>query len=456
MSEHPITAAVATLVVADPAACDRVGLGELVAVAQRVRGWLDAFDATVAAAADRLAAAGTAEPAAEVLTDGGRRSSRDARAAAERGAVCASMPAVRDALATGVVSAGHVDAIARASRDLDPSHRDKLAAQIPGLIAAASTTTVEAFTRHVRDLTRQLSADDGLRHHERLRQQRALRRWTDHHTGFAHTHLALDPESDARLSAALDAAITTERHTDEDRSFDQVRADAFITLATGARHHGRRPPELSVLIDHATLHHGLHPPSVCETHDGLPLPPDTVRRLACDAAIIPIVLDSHGAVLDAGRTRRIATADQRRALRAMYRTCAHPHCSVRYADCDIHHVTAWTRQRGPTNLANLLPLCDRHHHLVHEGHWHLTLHPDRTITLQRPDGTTTFHGTTIDVAPTGTHQTPPTTTTLPTPAATPTPARNRHDTDTDDEIAAMTALTRARLRTLRPPPTHAA
>ena len=85
----------------------------------------------------------------------------------------------------------------------------------------------------------------------------------------------------------------------------------------------------------------------------------------------------------------------------MYRTCGHPDCTVRFADCEIHHVIAWIHQHGPTNLANLLPLCNQHHHLVHDAGWHLTLHPDRTITLQRPDHTVAYHGPSIDVAPTG-------------------------------------------------------
>ena len=84
----------------------------------------------------------------------------------------------------------------------------------------------------------------------------------------------------------------------------------------------------------------------------------------------------------------------------MYRTCGHPGCTVRFADCEIHHVIDWDHH-GPTDLANLLPLCTRHHHLVHEGGWRLTLHPDRTITLHRPDGTLYFEGSTVDVAPTG-------------------------------------------------------
>ena len=68
----------------------------------------------------------------------------------------------------------------------------------------------------------------------------------------------------------------------------------------------------------------------------------------------------------------------------------------------IHHVIAWIRQRGPTNLDNLLPLCARHHHDVHEGGWQLRLHPDRTINLHHPNDTLIHDGSTIDVAPTGT------------------------------------------------------
>ena len=157
-------------------------------------------------------------------------------------------------------------------------------------------------------------------------------------------------------------------------------------------------PEVSVLIDLPTLRDGLHDRSVAETSDGQPLPPETIRRLACQADLIPVVLDGRGVTLDVGRSRRVATPAQRTALRAMYRTCAHPDCTVRFGDCDIHHVLEWTSHLGPTALDNLLPLCGRHHHLVHEGGWRLRLRPDRTIILHRPDGTVAFVGTTVDVA----------------------------------------------------------
>ena len=51
MSAIPVVASVATLAVADPASCDRAALGELAAAALRVRGWLDAFEASLAAQA---------------------------------------------------------------------------------------------------------------------------------------------------------------------------------------------------------------------------------------------------------------------------------------------------------------------------------------------------------------------------------------------------------------------
>jgi hypothetical protein len=141
-----------------------------------------------------------------------------------------------------------------------------------------------------------------------------------------------------------------------------------MAMVTSTVTGGHRPAELLVLIDFETFQSGTHEDTVCETYDGQPIPPSVVRRLACEANIIPVVLSGDGRVLDVGRARRLATADQRRALRAMHRTCATPDCPVRFGDCDIHHLQEW-RDGGMTNLENLLPLCSKHHHLVHEGRW---------------------------------------------------------------------------------------
>jgi len=83
----------------------------------------------------------------------------------------------------------------------------------------------------------------------------------------------------------------------------------------------------------------------------------------------------------------------------MYSTCAFPGCAVAFNACRIHHVTPW-EHGGPTDLDNLLPLCEgEHHYLVHEGGWHLSLQPDGTVTIHRPDGTLYFEGNTTNRRP---------------------------------------------------------
>jgi hypothetical protein len=148
--------------------------------------------------------------------------------------------------------------------------------------------------------------------------------------------------------------------------------------------------ELLVLVDLETLRTGLHPGSVCETSSGIPLPPATVRRLACEAMIIPLVMGGDSVPLDHGRARRLATRAQRRALRAAHRTCVVPGCTVAFDWCQIHHLRDWLLG-GVTDLADLAPLCHRHHHMVHEGAWTLTWDHQRRATFLPPIVTARAH-----------------------------------------------------------------
>ena len=125
--------------------------------------------------------------------------------------------------------------------------------------------------------------------------------------------------------------------------------------------------------------------------------------MCCDGGIIPIVLGGDGEVLDMGRKRRLATPEQRLALRAMYPTCIIPGCTVSFDRTEIHHVDEWTGRVGETNLNRLVPVCSHDHHRIHEGGWKLDLDTDsaRTITLTRPDGTTEYHDPSIQRRHTG-------------------------------------------------------
>ena len=86
-----------------------------------------------------------------------------------------------------------------------------------------------------------------------------------------------------------------------------------------------------------------------------------------------------------------ALPSQRRALRALYPTCAIPGCGARFDLCKLHHVK-WWRHGGHTDFANLLPICVKHHTAVHAGGWQLHLAPDRTLTITHPDNTTMTTG----------------------------------------------------------------
>ena len=142
--------------------------------------------------------------------------------------------------------------------------------------------------------------------------------------------------------------------------------------------------EVVVHVDLATLKDGLHGHSTCRTEFGQDLSAETVRRLACEAEIIPVVLDGRSVPIDVGRSKRLATVHQRRALEAMYETCAVPECSVPFHYCQIHHIDYW-ESGGSTDLSNMVPLCNSHHHAAHEGGWTLHLNPNtRELTVLYP------------------------------------------------------------------------
>lgn len=109
--------------------------------------------------------------------------------------------------------------------------------------------------------------------------------------------------------------------------------------------------------------------------DGYVLTPETVRRLACDAEIIPAVLGGDRQVLELGRSRRLVSAGQRTALWLRDRGCTFPGCTIPAAWTRAHHITHWAAG-GATDLSNLALLCQRHHTEVHARHLTATVHRD--------------------------------------------------------------------------------
>jgi hypothetical protein len=164
-------------------------------------------------------------------------------------------------------------------------------------------------------------------------------------------HLVLDPrDAGARM---WDALVTTAQHG----------------LDTGLppQSHGT-PARLNVTIGLQELKTGLPGlPGLTETTvEGLSVA--TIRRLACDAEIIPAILGTHGEVLDVGRAKRLVTPALWAALVIRDRHCTFPACTRPPVMCHAHHIRHWT-DGGHTKLDNLVLLCGHHHRVLHHTPW---------------------------------------------------------------------------------------
>jgi hypothetical protein len=126
-------------------------------------------------------------------------------------------------------------------------------------------------------------------------------------------------------------------------------------------------PRLGLLMDFDGLRAAVGTATI-ET--GEELSAAAVRRLACDADVIPAVLGSAGEVLDVGRLQRLVTAALWKALVIRDRHCRFPGCTRPPLMCHAHHAQHWI-DGGPTSLDNLVLLCGHHHRLVHAGPWRI-------------------------------------------------------------------------------------
>lgn len=149
---------------------------------------------------------------------------------------------------------------------------------------------------------------------------------------------------------------------------------------------GRAPAGVDVTIDLDTLV-GRPPADLttvrCDLAGVGPVARDTALRLACDAGLGRVVTRGGSEILDLGRRTRNPSPAQHRALAHRDRGCVFPGCDRPPRWCDAHHVVHWT-DGGPTDLANLVLLCRRHHVLCHEGGWRLGRDPDGAVNAIPP------------------------------------------------------------------------
>lgn len=168
--------------------------------------------------------------------------------------------------------------------------------------------------------------------------------------------------------------------------FTPSNADALVLMArtaltSGAAESSGAEHQVVVHVDAETLAHDGD--GACELEQGPALPPETARRLGCDASVVRI-LERDGRPLSIGRKRRTLSPALRRALRSRDRTCRFPGC-CQHRYLHAHHIQHWAHG-GRTDLSNLIQLCSHHHRLVHEGGYSVEKRAAGAVLFRRPDG----------------------------------------------------------------------
>jgi hypothetical protein len=102
------------------------------------------------------------------------------------------------------------------------------------------------------------------------------------------------------------------------------------------------------------------------------------RRLACTNDLIPAVLGTRSEVLDLGRTARLFSPAQNRALLLRHPRCQGEGCNQPASHCETHHDRSWL-DGGPTDLDNALLLCSRCHHRAHDRDLAYEVTPDGVV-----------------------------------------------------------------------------
>ena len=176
----------------------------------------------------------------------------------------------------------------------------------------------------------------------------------------------------SRLRAYLDA-YTSPRRVALDSDLDRMplprrRGAAFCALLEhipghGLPHHGGTATSVMVTIDVEGLRSEL---GLAETSTGEVITAGEARRLACTAGIVPVVLGGKSEILDLGRTRRVFSLAQHKAMAIRDRHCRAEGCDIPAAWCEAHHAHQPWSKGGRTDLADGHLLCSFHHHRAHD------------------------------------------------------------------------------------------
>ena len=285
-----------------------------------------------------------------------------------------TLPAISGSFSTGELSYSKVRALTRVAGD----HNEQ---ELLDFALRTTATRVEERCRELR-----FGMTDSINVANRAYSNRSLRVSKNLERGIMTVTVELPIESGELLETALDRAreeSVAESPEFVEESWSTQQADAFVNLVSeylsGASEKDSNANDnylVTIHVDQAALAGG-------DGRSALPI--ETARRLCCDGHAVGLTEDERGEPLSIGRkTRIVPTAIKRALLAKHHHCCAFPGChNSRFLHA--HHIEHWSNG-GETSVDNLMPLCTRHHPLVHEGQFRIDKDFQNQWVFVRPEG----------------------------------------------------------------------
>ncbi|HEU5470593.1 MAG TPA: DUF222 domain-containing protein [Actinophytocola sp.] len=291
----------------------------------------------------------------------------------------AKLPLAREALHDGMIDADHLEVIAETVRAIPawagPENTKLVEAT---LIETARTADPRVVRKYGRILLARIDQDGEDPHQEdKLAEPTNELHLHTQSNGWVRFRGLLDPEAGEEFVSLIGALSLPQSPADgvpDPRPIELRRGDGFAQLCHSAAQiddakAGGNKPHLHLYLNLNTLLEGV---GTATMDGGAFLTASAARRVACDAGLIPVVLNEKSVPLDLGREHRLVKPEQRKALIARDRGCAFPGCHLPARWTDAHHIRHWA-YGGTTDLHNLVLLCRRHHRLVHHSEWSIRM-----------------------------------------------------------------------------------
>ncbi len=300
-------------------------------------------------------------------------------------------PLLRAGFADGSVNRAQAAVIANALDDLPAGIADDVRLKAEEHLVAEAATFAPRELRVLGRRILDVVAPELGEQHEREaleREERAALRHTRLVTrrrgdGTTDIHVRVSDAVAERLLTTLEAFTSPRQGAEERIPHPQAMGQAFVALLERLDPrrlpiHGGDATSVIVTIDLNALCSGLG----IATAGTTPISASEARRLACTARLIPAVLGGDSVPLDLGRSRRLFSPAQRKAMAVRDRCCRGVGCDIPAAWCEAHHAADPWSSGGRTDLGDGVLLCNFHHQRAHD---------DSYLHTRLPNGDLRFH-----------------------------------------------------------------